>query len=653
MAASTDTATKIKELKAANMVRRVIQRIRLATPENFDTLESEAFDVMAQQLEDMGSSAEKVEQELEAGLELGRKRVQQVLEKREQEAEMAKRPKECMDEIKVMMESLEPKVAALEASAGIGGGGDKEKAEPLKVEACPALQKQIDECAEEVTQFMDECVKKAAEIKQVTLPSEMRAQWATLTQDIVKAKHKGERTLVLARTAIKKVTEAAVKEKVQKRKEELKDAFEAAASSVQPVMQAVLAAESEVEPFIKSKVGDESEMASLVAAVEEKLEAAKAALEQAREESKQSVEVDDEDENVKKQLEALVAAEFKRPKLRLGQMEMRMRRVANIIRAYKQDLKDAKHREIIDGLKSELLQKIKEMDVSGPLATLEPTLKDAEGLVQTTLKNASMSVPEMEALAEKVTDTLSSLEGDFERAEQALYPLDEDLDEDLKKKLKKIVAPQIKASLLRLGLLNRRFKRLKNLLRMFHADIKERKSSKHKLARVGLLQLVKHRLISEDQSVRQVFDSIASEEEVDETAFKSFVNSLEKTVKKSETEDSEETVTIDLTDEEISSIYTAFLPEGRSTFDKEAFSKCVCQRMTVAKAVSMTTHLSISEGKALRGLKVGEFLEVLEGPIKEGKTSVKRVKVRVSKDDKVGWVSVAGNAGSVFLKESK
>merc|ERR1712070_390239 len=39
------------------------------------------------------------------------------------------------------------------------------------------------------------------------------------------------------------------------------------------------------------------------------------------------------------------------------------------------------------------------------------------------------------------------------------------------------------------------------------------------------------------------------------------------------------------------------------------------------------------------------------GPIKEPSVGVKRVQVRSTKDGKEGWVSTAGNQGTVFLQE--
>merc|ERR1711920_649234 len=53
-------AIKRRENNAAQAVRKVIQRVRAATPENFDALRSELEEEQNKQLEQMGSLAEGV-----------------------------------------------------------------------------------------------------------------------------------------------------------------------------------------------------------------------------------------------------------------------------------------------------------------------------------------------------------------------------------------------------------------------------------------------------------------------------------------------------------------------------------------------------------------------------------------------------------------
>merc|ERR1719253_385500 len=73
--------------------------------------------------------------------------------------------------------------------------------------------------------------------------------------------------------------------------------------------------------------------------------------------------------------------------------------------------------------------------------------------------------------------------------------------------------------------------------------------------------------------------------------------------------------------------------------------------MRVVKQTAMTPELSISGGKPMRTLKTEEIVEVLDGPVKEEVSGVMRVSVRAKQDGSEGWVTVAGNAGTVFLAD--
>merc|ERR1711998_419297 len=72
------------------------------------------------------------------------------------------------------------------------------------------------------------------------------------------------------------------------------------------------------------------------------------------------------------------------------------------------------------------------------------------------------------------------------------------------------------------------------------------------------------------------------------------------------------------------------------------FCKCV-------KATLMTEEIGI-KSKTIRRLEVGEVLEAVEGPMKEGGAGVQRVKCRAVGDGATGWVTIAGNQGTPFLE---
>jgi len=72
--------------------------------------------------------------------------------------------------------------------------------------------------------------------------------------------------------------------------------------------------------------------------------------------------------------------------------------------------------------------------------------------------------------------------------------------------------------------------------------------------------------------------------------------------------------------------------------------------MTCVKETTITDGLSIAGSKTIRNISQGEVIEVREWPKKEADAEVLRVKGKAKKDGTIGWVTVAGNAGTTFLE---
>merc|ERR1712048_634600 len=64
----------------------------------------------------------------------------------------------------------------------------------------------------------------------------------------------------------------------------------------------------------------------------------------------------------------------------------------------------------------------------------------------------------------------------------------------------------------------------------------------------------------------------------------------------------------------------------------------------------MGTESLAIKSKPVRRLQDKEVLEAIEGPQKEGNAGLQRVRCRAMRDGAEGWVTIAGNQGSVFLK---
>ena len=70
------------EQAAALAVRKVIQKVRIATPENYDALMEELVEAQATHVENLGAKTEMVSQEAEKALEQAQKRIDEINQKR-------------------------------------------------------------------------------------------------------------------------------------------------------------------------------------------------------------------------------------------------------------------------------------------------------------------------------------------------------------------------------------------------------------------------------------------------------------------------------------------------------------------------------------------------------------------------------------------
>jgi len=85
---------------------------------------------------------------------------------------------------------------------------------------------------------------------------------------------------------------------------------------------------------------------------------------------------------------------------------------------------------------------------------------------------------------------------------------------------------------------------------------------------------------------------------------------------------------------------------GKQFLERQKLLVCV-------QSVAMTTNFDIGEGgKAIRKLQAGETLEALEEPKDDGKRSLTRLKVKTTRDNKEGWVTIKGNHGTGYVTES-
>ncbi|CAK0895496.1 unnamed protein product [Prorocentrum cordatum] len=93
------------------------------------------------------------------------------------------------------------------------------------------------------------------------------------------------------------------------------------------------------------------------------------------------------------------------------------------------------------------------------------------------------------------------------------------------------------------------------------------------------------------------------------------------------------------------------LVDGDKDFlTKERFASVVRHLMKVATVSVLSKELK-ADSEAVRKLEAREVVEVLEGPIEDEASKTKRVKVTAMRDGAVGYVTLTGNGGTVFLRD--
>eukprot|EP00930_Biecheleria_cincta_P032600 TRINITY_DN22604_c0_g1_i1.p1 TRINITY_DN22604_c0_g1~~TRINITY_DN22604_c0_g1_i1.p1 ORF type:complete len:2058 (+),score=625.53 TRINITY_DN22604_c0_g1_i1:78-6176(+) len=110
---------------------------------------------------------------------------------------------------------------------------------------------------------------------------------------------------------------------------------------------------------------------------------------------------------------------------------------------------------------------------------------------------------------------------------------------------------------------------------------------------------------------------------------------------------------LNLSSEQVALLFSKYLDkgEGIGNISRGSFMRAMQQFYICVRSIAITHEFVIGKGKPQRMLAEDEVVEVLEGPQGDEKLGVMRVRARMLSDGLVGWISVSGNQGTVFLKE--
>lgn len=648
MVLTTQAQILLNETQTAHSIRRAVQKVRVCNPDTYDELQQELKDALANGESELGSLSQQVQEECERGLELARRRVEIINQQRAEEAEKYARPMELIQEMASLFESFQDTAKHFQEQVC------PTEEDPLTAEKLPDSEVQtstFEQQIKEFTQTLKEFASgKAVELQDKSLPPHIKSSWVDLVKRISDCTKEAQKSIDALKKEIAKIKLVAKQELLDAAKERIAEKLKRsqAASAISDATKVVQDLEEKVTPFLRLRTRPEEELNTLAYELSSDAEATDASLSGALEQMRPDSE--EEDPEIKAAVEAFAVSQTRLQTVKLGQLKRRVQRIYNILARHKKDLRKNERFKIIAELKQPFIEKVKAVAVAEILEQVTAAVKEAEQEV-TDLgkKSQTLSPTEMSNLAEKIDGKVQAAKDSVAYFRQQLCPLDESLEEDIKQILRDAVAADVKLGEQKLGMQERKLTRVVNLATSFRADIKKKKAALSKSARGAVLKFVgaireaegngEGRLTIED--LFNMFDT-DKDGSVSENEFLAFfadnASKVQGKVLKTPTEEELRFLFISNSED-----------EGNLTLDQ--LKQAVSVTMEVVKVTALTDGLSIQKSQAVRELSLGEVLEVVEGPEFETTIKVNRVKVRAYEDGAVGWASVAGNAGTAYLKE--
>lgn len=380
-------------------------------------------------------------------------------------------------------------------------------------------------------------------------------------------------------------------------------------------------------------------------------------------------------------------------------------------RERERDVKRRAEREekesVLTDMKADLLGRVKEAAKAVDEADQDVT--KAEKQVQPLqVKAKTMPAPGMVALADETDEVIKEAKTSVAEARKQIDSLSEGIDERFVKDLKAFLGTEAKQLEIRMGRMDGRLSRATNLSSRFREQAGKKRGAELEKLRIGALKVIRYNQRLKNVSKEDLFRAFDKDGdgEIDEEDFVAFFEEAEKELKDLDFRESRQAdagaaeedgsksgegdqagpqpdganggdgeggeaalaegtappppktqrapapaEVVELPEEALRRLFPGYLDEGCEKLSKEAFLRLVRLYHKVVKETAMTDSKNIKDSKTLRRLELNEVVEVLEGPLREGSADVMRVRCKAMRDDMEGWATVAGNQGTVFLRE--
>mmetsp|Transcript_44541 Transcript_44541/g.83579 ORF Transcript_44541/g.83579 Transcript_44541/m.83579 type:complete len:782 (-) Transcript_44541:119-2464(-) len=623
---------KRAQQQAALVVKKVIQRLRVVGPDKFSAVVEELEKVQEEQAEAMGDLVNDVSAEAQKALEIAEKRFKAAEEKKlaeEQkkiEAEKAAEEKKAEEERKAQeekekletlvaeaetaFEEAETSAAQVEEAAKTFTEGVAEASPQEILDAAKATEEAAAESKPVLEKVMVTLKEKRNEVSKLKIPKQEEiAKLADLNKKIIAF----QKTLTSLREAAKEASKTAnVKASAMKKEQAQKDAFASADKDGDGLLGV-----AEILAFAKSEYGF-----ALAGAAKEKI------------------------------LDKLTKKDGGVPYQHFQQLRAMVTIEKSIVAAREKRAKE------------ELIEKARQEKKAAIVSKVEPiskALEEAEAALQNA-KKAAKGLPSSVTPATKQELTSSQIfeitgavqeqadvcQAKLDSGEDALKKIanaEEDAADEVLAKFRKVETEKLQT----------RSKNMKTALSKTVAQLRE---AKEKASRKQYSEMEKLRLLvtpcilqllaAESKTSESLFTSAGGKDEG--MAKQDFIALVKSLSEKLPAESVPEPLKNDALEESKVETLFSHVADEKETIVQERFSMLMTRQFyRVSKTTVLSEEIGM-EAKQVRKLELGETLEALEAPKLAEDSKLTRVKCRSLKDDKEGWVTLAGNKGSVFLE---
>eukprot|EP00928_Gymnodinium_smaydae_P037893 TRINITY_DN2624_c0_g1_i1.p1 TRINITY_DN2624_c0_g1~~TRINITY_DN2624_c0_g1_i1.p1 ORF type:complete len:963 (-),score=198.57 TRINITY_DN2624_c0_g1_i1:165-2999(-) len=653
--------TRRREQNAAVAVRKVIQKVRIATPETYDTVVAELEAAQSANLENMGSLTEKVSQEAEKALQQAQQRIEDIQKKRAEDEiraqEEERKRKEQEELVDKLMKEVREEVAAAEAKieqaqeAAKSGEAPPDATPEAILEASAKIEKVLNDTQEAADATSKSIAQKQEEMGDNDASRKVKNEVWDL-QDKIKHGKRALSKLVhsLQATREKATRKAAALKHLEKRKLEF-DQHDSDKDG-QLCSKEVLAFGQAVYDFV---VPDDV-LAKIMRVLEpinaDKYQRMRAMVAIARSEARARLARAEEEERKK-------AREARRSAMQAA-IQDAASALSEVESAIGKAEDDAKH------VKNDAPAK----ELIATADAVDDQLKEASA--KRTEASSKLEEAESEQYKEfeprelpRLRQRYEKLQGRIEKTESLVKSVREKAASKASAELEK------KRSDVVVAIRSMMTKDSKTGEQVF-ADINGGEAVSNDKFVAFVSGLSEDKLMSDSESA-ELFEHIATEGKVDKEAFLELIQVYYKCVKQTVLTESIAIKSKTVRRLEVGEVFKGL--EGPTTEDGGNIERVRVQAIKdqaegwatvagnqgtaflepggnlyiVVKETMLTEEFS-AESKVIRNVVKGEILEVVEFPKKDESMGMTRFRAKARRDRASGWVTLTGNQGTSFLE---